>query len=85
MYSPAELWEACCGVPFRGDSGSYRFDSVRLKKLAFYALAVIMGEIGLLLAGWDGQTGRTGWDGGGIWDGGTDVSGRQIRSATIVS
>ena len=39
--------------------GSLRFAQ---RNYIFYALAGIMGEIGLLLAGWDEWTG---WDGGG--------------------
>ena len=62
FYSQAELWDDCWGVTFRGDSGLYRFDLVCSEKLAFYELADIMGEISLLLAGWDG---RTRWGGGG--------------------
>ena len=42
------------GVPFRIDAGSYWFTSVCSEKLDFYAIAGIMGEIGLLLSGWDG-------------------------------
>ena len=60
LYSRAALWEACRGVPFRGDAGLYRFSLVRSEKLDFYVLAGIMGEIGFL---WDG---RIGWDGGGM-------------------
>ena len=62
FYSQAELWEACWGVPFRGDTGSYWFYRFRSDKLDFYMLAGIMGEIGLLLDGWDGMTK---WGGGG--------------------
>ena len=54
------------GFPFRGDTESYQFTPVCSEKLDFYALAGIMGEIGLLLAGWDGRTGHTRWDGGGM-------------------
>ena len=54
------------GVTFRGYAGSYRFTPVCSEKLAFYALAGRMGEIGLLLDGWDGRTRRNGWDGGGM-------------------
>ena len=60
-YSQAALWEACWGVPFRGDAGSYWFSLVHSEKLAFYALGGIMGEIGLLLDGWDRWNG---WSGG---------------------
>ena len=65
LYSQAELWDDCWGIPFRGDAGLYRFAPVCSNKLAFYALDSIMGETGLLLAGWDG---RTGWDGVGWSD-----------------
>ena len=43
---------------------SYRYPSswIRSEKLGLYALAGIMGDIGLLLDGWDG---RTGWGRGG--------------------
>ena len=47
----------------------YRFTLVCSDKLAFYALAGRMGEIGLLFSGldrWTGQTGQTGQDGGGM-------------------
>ena len=37
------------------------FSPVLSKKLDFYTMAGILGDIGLLLAGWDGQTG---WDRG---------------------
>ena len=53
------------GVPFRGDSGSYRFAPVFSEKLDVYVLEGIMGEIGLLLDRWDRKTGQTGWDGSG--------------------
>ena len=66
MYSKAELWEDFGGVSFSGDAGLYRFAPVCSNKLAFYALDSIMGEIGLLLDGWDGRTRRNGWDGGGM-------------------
>ena len=66
LYSPAALWEDCWGLPFRVDAGSYWFSPVRSEKLGFYALAGIIGEIGLLLAGWDGRTERTVWYGCGV-------------------
>ena len=40
--------------------------SSSLGKLAFYALVGRMGEIVLLLAGWDIRIGRTRWYGGGM-------------------
>ena len=52
------------GVTFRGGAGSYWFAPVCSEKLAFYAIAGILGEIGLMLSGWDGQNRRTGWDWG---------------------
>ena len=51
-------------VTFIGDDGSYQFTMIRSEKLVFNALAGIMGEIGLLLAGWDRRTGQTIWGGG---------------------
>ena len=63
LYSKAELWEDFGGFSFSGDAGLYRFAPVFSNKLAFYVLYSIMGETGLLLAGWDG---RTGWDRGGM-------------------
>ena len=42
----------------------YRFAPVRWYKLAFYALVGRMGEIVLLLAGWDRRIRQTRWDGG---------------------
>ena len=63
LYSSAELREDFCGVTFKVDAGSYWFTPVRMEKLDFYALAGIMGEIGLLLAGWDRLTR---WDRGVI-------------------
>ena len=59
-------YERLVGVPLRGDDVSYFFAPVRLGKLDFYTLAVIMGYIGLVLAGWDRRTGLTGWDRGGM-------------------
>ena len=50
LYLRAALWEACWGVLFRGDSELYRFSLFCSEKLAFYAMAGIMGEIFLLMA-----------------------------------
>ena len=47
-------------------SGLYRFDPFCSEKLAFNAMAGIMGEIGLLLAGWYRRTRQTGCYGGGV-------------------
>ena len=51
------------GVPFRGDTGLYWFTSFCSEKLAFYALAGRIGEIGLLLSVWDIWTRQTRQDG----------------------
>ena len=70
------------GAPFRGDYVLYWFALVCLDKLDFYALDGIMGEIGLLLAGWYSRLDRMDRRVRG-WYGGTGASGRQIASATI--
>ena len=69
FYPQAALWEARWGANSRGDAISYQFYPVRSEKMDFYALDGIMGEIGLLLYGWDG---RNGWDGGGTGVGWSD-------------
>ena len=59
----------------------YPFSWVCSEKLDLCALVGIMGEIGLLLSGWDGWTG---WDGGGTGGvGGNDASRCRNGSATI--
>ena len=51
------------GVFFIREYVSYRFNPVRSEKLDFYDLDGIIGEMGLLLAGWEGWTI---WDRGGM-------------------
>ena len=68
LYSQAALWEACWGVPFRGDAGLYRLDRIGIGFLGFSRRNWILcsgwyEEISLLLYGWDGWTG---WNGGGM-------------------
>ena len=61
----------CIGWIASAESYKYWSSWIHSEKLAFYALAGIMGEIGLILARWDRQT---------IWDrGGTEVGWRDQR------